>query len=89
MELQRIIAAEMRPDLRLRLVFADGGEGIADLTRLAALGGALSILATNPSAFSVVQNGRAIAWRDADGDEVDLCADALRDMLVDARHAAE
>ncbi|MCC7281439.1 MAG: hypothetical protein IT556_03580 [Acetobacteraceae bacterium] len=89
MELARIVSAEMLPGLRLALRFADAAEGVAELAPLVAQGPALAAIAAAPSAFTVTQGGRAIAWQDADGDEVDLCADALRRMIGAARAAAE
>lgn len=89
MELQRIVAAEMQPGLRLVLRFADGTEGVAALASVVAQGGALAAIAAAPGAFTITQAGRAIAWRDADGEEVDLCADALRRLLGSERAAAE
>ena len=95
MELARIVSAEMLPGLRLSVRFADGAEGVADLAPLVAQGSALAAIAAAPAAFAITQGGRAIAWRDADGEEVDLCADALRRMrgvappLGEARAAAE
>jgi len=89
MDMQRIATAAMLPGLRLRLTFADGFQGIADMATLAASGGALAVVAVDPFGFTITQNGRAVAWLDADGDEVDLCADALRLMAEEQRAAAE
>lgn len=89
MELAHIVSAEMLSGLRLALRFADGTEGVAELAPLAAKGGALAALTATPDAFTITQGGRAIAWQDADGDEVDLCADALRRLIGSARIAAE
>lgn len=88
MDLQRIAKAEVVPDLRLRLTFADGYQGTADLAPLVARGGAFTVIAADPSGFTVTPDGRAVAWRDADGDDVDLCADALRLMAEEQRAAA-
>jgi putative hemolysin len=89
MELARIVSAEMLPGLRLTLRFADGGEGVAELAPLVTTGPALAAIAANPAGFTIAQGGRAIAWQDADGEEVDLCADALRRLIGTARAAAE
>jgi hypothetical protein len=85
MELHRIVAAEMLSGLRLRLRFEDGFQGIASLAETVRAGGVLTAISDNPTGFSVIENGRAIAWRYVDGDDVDLCADALRRL---AEHAA-
>jgi hypothetical protein len=89
MELQRIPSAEMLPGLRLSLRFADGAEGIADLIPVIARGAALAAIAAAPAALTITQGGRAVAWHDVDGEEIDLCADALRRMIGSARTAAE
>jgi len=89
MELHRIVSAEMLPGLRLSLRFADGGAGIAELAPVVATGAALAAIANNPDDFTLAQGGRVIAWKDADGEDVDLCADALRRMISVSRAAAE
>jgi hypothetical protein len=89
MELHTIAAADALPGQRLRLTFADGFQGVVDLAAIAARGGVLSVLATDPGGFAVSEHGRALVWVDADGDEVDLCADALRQMAEEQRQAAE
>ncbi len=89
MELQHIVAAEALPNLCLRLTFADGYSGVADLAPLVARGGVLAVLAADPAGFTVTQNGRALTWYDTDGEEVDLCADALRQITEEQRAAAE
>jgi hypothetical protein len=89
MQMQTITAAAVLPGQRLRLTFADGFQGIVDLAAIAARGGVLSVLATDPGGFTVAAHGRALVWHDADGDEVDLCADALRQMAEEQRQAAE
>ena len=90
MDMQRIVTAETLAGLRMRLVFADGFQGIVDLSALTARGGVLAAdPAGFPAGFSVSDHGRVLAWRDADGDEVDLCADALRQMAEEQRQAAE
>ena len=84
MELHRIVAAEMLPGLRLRLKFEDGFQGTASLAEMVQAGGVLTAISDKPTEFTLVENGRAIAWRHPDGDDVDLCADALRRL---AEHA--
>ncbi len=78
MTLNRIVAAEMLPGLCLRLQFADGFAGIAALADTVRIGGVLGAIGDHPESFRIVEGGRAVVWTDADGDEIDLCADALR-----------
>ncbi len=78
MKLNRITFAEVLPGLRLRMRFADGFTGTAPLADTVRIGGALATVRDNPNRFSVAPGGRAVVWIDAAGDEVDLCADALR-----------
>jgi hypothetical protein len=87
MELARIVTMEALPGPRLRLRFADGVEGVADLAPLVARGGVFAGLAGG--APTLAEGGRAIAWRDHDGDEADMDADTLRQMIGAARAAAE
>jgi hypothetical protein len=87
MKLHRITAAEMLPGFRVSLTFDDGFHGIAPLAETVAIGGALTAIRDNPAAFRVEQEGRAVVWTDTDGEEVDLCADALR--LLAERSAAQ
>ncbi|HEY5299378.1 MAG TPA: DUF2442 domain-containing protein [Acetobacteraceae bacterium] len=90
MDLHRIIGAEMLTGLRLRLRFEDGFEGIAALSEITRRGGVFAAIIDNPNGFTVMSNGRAIAWKGSDGDDVDFCADALR-MIAEqaATRAAE
>jgi hypothetical protein len=83
-ELHRIVAAEMLPGLRLRLEFEDGFRGIASLAGLVQAGGVLTAISDKPTEFTVANNGRTVAWKHADGEDVDLCADALRRLAEDA-----
>jgi hypothetical protein len=89
MDMHTIRAADALSGHRLKLTFEDGFQGIVDLSVIAARGGVLSVLGTNPGGFAVAERGRALVWIDADGDEVDLCADALRQMAEEQRQAAE
>ncbi len=89
MDMHTIKTAEALPGHRVRLTFEDGFQGVVDLAAIAARGGALSVLATDPGGFAVSEHGRALVWIDADGDEVDLCTDALRQMAEEQREAAE
>lgn len=79
MTLRTIQVAEPSPESRIRLVWDDGAESVVDLRPLLATGGVFAFL-TDPVAFSAVaigERGRMLVWRDPDGDEIDLCADAL------------
>jgi hypothetical protein len=52
---------------------------VIDLTPVLANGGVFAFL-TDPAAFNTVAvgaRGRTLFWRDPEGDEIDLCADAL------------
>jgi len=89
MTLERIEAARPLAGYRVHLRFTDGTEGVADLSPLIAQGGVFAAVAADFSALRVTEHGRALAWRDADGDDVDLCADALRQLLRQDRAAAE
>lgn len=79
MMLRTIQSAEPRPASRVRLVWGDGSESVVDLAPVLAKGGVLAHL-TDPAAFNTVTvgaRGRTLVWRDPEGDEIDLCADAL------------
>jgi hypothetical protein len=89
MDMHTIKAADALPGCRVRLTFEDGFQGVVDLAAIAARGGVLSVLAIDPAGFAISEHGRALVWGDADGDEVDLCADALRQMAEEQREAAE
>jgi len=63
----------------MRLVWGDGSESTVDLAPILAKGGVFAFL-TDPTAFNAVavsEHGRTLVWRDPEGDEIDLCADAL------------
>lgn len=65
---------------RIRLSYRDGFAGDINVARLIEAGGVFSFL-RDPAHFSKVligEDGRWLYWVDPDGDEVDLCADALR-----------
>jgi hypothetical protein len=89
MDMHTIRTVDTLSGHRLKLTFEDGFQGIVDLSAIAARGGVLSVLGTDPGGFAVAERGRALVWIDADGDEVDLCADALRQMAEEQRQAAE
>lgn len=71
---------------RLRLRFADGVAGVADLAPLVAMGGVFAALAIAPD--TLAPGGRAVVWRDQDGEEADMDANTLRRMIVAERAAA-
>ena len=80
---------------RIRLRYRDGFEGDISVARFIEAGGVFSFL-RDPAQFSKVligEDGRWLYWVDPEGDEVDLCADALRyeaeERAVDAMAAAE
>jgi hypothetical protein len=90
MDLAHIVSAEWIGALRFRLRFADGAEGVVDLApELGPEPGVLSVIRDHPEAVAVAPRGRALVWRDAEGEDVDLCADALRQMIEKGRAAAE
>ena len=69
----KLIEAEPLSGYRLRLRYADGAAGVADLSHL--VGKGVFQLWNDPDAFRRVPIGSAgeLRW----SDEVDLCADAL------------
>jgi len=89
MRLERIETARPLAGYRIRLRFADGTEGVADLSSLVSHGGVFAALAADFGALRIIEHGRALAWHDAEGDDVDLCADALHQLLRKDRAAAE
>jgi hypothetical protein len=79
MKLRTIKTAQPLPQNRIKLVWGDGAEAVFDLTPVLAKGGVFAFLA-NPAAFNAVAvgaRGRTLVWHDVEGDEIDLCADAL------------
>ena len=89
MSMQRIVSAEMLPGYRLRIAFADGTQGIAELAPLVARGGVYAAIAAAPDAVRIGPRGRSVEWTDADGETVDFCADALRLDIEGRSIAAE
>ena len=69
----KILKAQPLPDFRVRLRFADGIEGVVDLSHLA--GNGVFAIWSDADAFDSVSigSGRYLQW----GDDVELCADAL------------
>jgi hypothetical protein len=79
MMLRTIQTAEPLPEERIKLVWGDGTESVVDLGPVLAKGGVFAFL-TDPVAFNAVAvgaRGRTLVWRDPEGDDIDLCADAL------------
>ena len=79
MMLRTIQSAQPLPESRIKLVWGDGAESVVDLAPVLAKGGVFAFL-REPAAFDAVAvgaRGRTLVWRDAEGDEIDLCADAL------------
>jgi hypothetical protein len=73
--LQRITRVEPQSGYRLRLLFADGLEGLVDFTSTIQKGGVFSPM-RDPAFFARVElhpNGRLISWPG----ELEFCADAL------------
>ena len=79
MMVRTIKSAEPLPEGRIRLGWSDGAETVVDLAPVLAKGGVFAFL-RDPAAFNAVAlgaRGRTLVWRDREGDEIDLCADAL------------
>lgn len=85
--MERIVEAQMMPGHRLRLRYADGLEGVAELAPLVARGGVYAAIAAAPDAVRIGRRGRSVEWPGADGEPVDFCADALR-LEIEARRVA-
>jgi hypothetical protein len=79
MILRTIRSAEPLPESRIRLVWGDGAESVIDLKPLLAKGGVFAFLrdAAAFDAMKVGARGRTLLWHDPEGEEIDLCADAL------------
>ena len=79
MKLRTIQSAKPLPASRVKLVWDGGTESVVDLGPVLAKGGVFAFL-TDPAAFNaaaVGPRGRTLVWQDPEGDETDLCADAL------------
>lgn len=79
MMLRTIQSVEPLPASRVRLVWDDDSESEVDLAPLLAKGGVFAHL-VDPAAFNSAEvgpRGRTLVWRAPEGDEIDLCADAL------------
>ena len=90
-----IEAATPLDEAQIRLRFRDGFEGEVSVRSLIERGGVFAFL-KDPARFQelrIAEDGRWIYWQDLEGDQVDLCADALRfeaeARAVDALAAAE
>ena len=79
MTLRTLQAAEPMSGHRIKLVWGDGAESVVDLSAVLARGGVFAFL-SDPATFDAVavgERGRTVVWRDPEGNEIDLCADAL------------
>jgi hypothetical protein len=76
----RVTAIEPLDHFRLRLTYADGTEGVVDLSDLAGRG--VFALWNEPGAFESARltASGTVAW--GDEDEIDLCPDALYQRLT-------
>jgi hypothetical protein len=79
MRLQTIQTAQPLPQSRIKLVWGDGSESVVDLGPVLAKGGVFAFLHDHVAfnAVAVGPHGRTLVWQDPEGDEIDLCADAL------------
>jgi hypothetical protein len=87
MMLRTIQSVAPLPANRIRLAWDDGAQSVVDLTPVLAKGGVLALL-TDPAVFNAIAvgaRGRTLVWRDPEGDEIDLGADALW-RLAHQRH---
>lgn len=93
MTLHVIEKAKPQADFTVELVFGDGRAGVVDFRPVIAQGGVFRAL-DDPARFAsmkIGQRGRTLVWIDADGDEIDFCADALWercDTRANAKRAA-
>jgi hypothetical protein len=80
--MQSIVGVEPLPQTRLRLTWADQSKTVVDLRPLLVKGGVFEVLADRArfEAVQIGERGRTLIWRDEEGDEIDLCADALWQM---------
>ncbi len=77
---QEIVSVETSDPPVATLTFADGYKATFDFQRLLDTGKVFAPL-RDPDFFRTAHpgsGGRSLEWRTADGDEIDLCADALR-----------
>jgi hypothetical protein len=88
--MQSITAVEPLPQTRLRITWADRSESVIDLRPLLAKGGVFEALADQGrfDAVRIGERGRTLIWHDREGDEIDLCADALWQMAHGGKASA-
>jgi hypothetical protein len=80
MKFHRITRVDLPRCPILRLTFDDGFAGEVDFSETIAAGGVMT-LSRDPAIFACAKigdGGRSLGWVDAQGDDVDFCADALR-----------
>jgi hypothetical protein len=80
MRLHKIVDVSVPRYPVLRLTFDDGFSGEVDFTDVVGRGGVMTLL-QDPAVFELVKigdRGRSLGWVDAEGGDVDFCADALR-----------
>ncbi len=78
--LPRILSAEPVIHGVVKLVFADGYEGVVDLRPMMARGPMFAFLQSpeNFKKMKLEEYGHHIFWIDEEGDEIELAADGLR-----------
>lgn len=83
--------ARMSTPYRVALEWADGMKGDVDFGPIIARGGVFASLGdpTLFAALAIGDRGRSLVWVDDNGDQIDFCADALWQMTMDAKQAAE
>lgn len=87
--MRRIVSVAPLPRQRLALQWASGETAEVDLASMFGKGAFAAL--KGPRAFAQVEigeRGRSVFWRDAEGDELDLCADALWQMAFERPAAA-
>lgn len=90
MILHMIERAEPRDGFKVAVAFRDGREGTVDFAPVIADGGVYRAL-SDPERFRSVKigdHGRSLVWVDAEGEEIDICADALWEQCISAKTAA-
>ena len=87
--MHQITQIEMLAGFQLRLRFADGAEGTADPAPLVGQEGVYAAISAAADRAAIGPRGRSVEWRDADGEAIDLCADALRLEIQAQRAVAE
>jgi hypothetical protein len=80
MKFHRITRVDVPRYPILRLTFDDGFAGEVDFSDTIAGAGVMTLL-QDPAVFARVEigdGGRSLGWVDAQGEDIDFCADALR-----------